>query len=448
VKTQERTERYALPLSLAWDDATSAPFEAPLAIARVRRGPRVGYLTDGFASAKFARTILAGLARGADATPDAHGFVYAPAPALADIAPDATIDWLAAEQSNSTLVVGRQAVVKLFRRLVEGIHPETEMVRALTERGFTGIASLMGDVTYISPEGARFAVAVVQRFVENQGDGFQWLLDQVGRLIDDRAVTEDSDHPDFETLENFIEVIGRRLGEMHLVLAQPSDNPDFAPVIADAETVIAWRARVRHQLHAAFLAIENHAASKGEDTAARLKDVLSRRDAIIAAAEAGLENGEGSTLTRIHGDLHLGQVLVAGGDVVIIDFEGEPLKPLSERRAKNSPLRDVAGMARSFDYVAGIVARNDKLAVSGPGAERAAKLLQEFGEKARTAFLAGYGVGRDAPFEAREKKLLAIFALEKAAYEIVYEANNRPDWIDVPLAGFLRLADSLTGDAA
>jgi maltose alpha-D-glucosyltransferase/alpha-amylase len=410
-------ERYALPLAITWEDAPSNPFESPLALARVRRGARMGLLTDGFATAKFARTILSGLAQGCGP----GTLSCSRASAFVEIASDAEIEWPGAEQTNSTLIVGRAAVIKLFRRLVQGIHPEAEMVRELTERGFTGIASLMGDVTYKDA-----AVAVVQRFVENQGDGFSWSLEQVGRLIDDKAVTDNETGGDLEAYRNFIEVVGRRLGEMHTVLAQPSDNPDFAPETADAGTIESWRAKLRAQLDAAFAVRE-----------------LGDREAVLAAADRSLTQSEGLALTRIHGDLHLGQVLVAAGDAIIIDFEGEPTKPLTERRAKNSPLRDVAGMLRSFDYVGGVVQRNDKIVNTSQSANRAKTLLEEFGRTARDAFLKGYVEGRGRLLDAREEKILAVFALEKAAYEIVYEANNRPDWIDVPALGFARLAAAL-----
>jgi maltose alpha-D-glucosyltransferase/alpha-amylase len=410
-------ERYALPLAIAWEDLPAHPFETALALARVRRGARIGLLTDAFAVPAFARAILAGLGRGCSA----GGLVCRAGPALVDLPPDAEIEWPGAEQSNSTLIVGRRAVVKLFRRLVDGIHPEAEMVRELTERGFTGIASLMGDVYYRDA-----AVAVVQRFIDNQGDAFNWSLEQVGRLIDDRAVAENNAGSDFESCRNFIAAAGRRLGEMHAILARPSDNPDFAPERVTAQTIADWRDRLRAQL---------------ERTAA-LRD-LGDREAFLARADTALAEAEGLPLSRIHGDLHLGQILVAGGDAIIIDFEGEPAKPLAERRGKNSPLRDVAGMLRSFDYVGGVVERTDRLVSTSQSAERAHALLAEFGQMARAAFLEGYVQGRGRPLEEREERLLAVFALEKAAYEIAYEANNRPDWIDVPLAGFAALAKRL-----
>jgi maltose alpha-D-glucosyltransferase/alpha-amylase len=245
-------------------------------------------------------------------------------------------------------------------------------------------------------------------------------------MIDDQAVSESENGNDFESYRNFITVVGRRLGEMHTVLVQPSDNPDFAPQAATGETITAWRAGLRAQI----------------ETAAALHD-LGDREGILAKADEALSQAEGLSLTRIHGDLHLGQVLVAGGDATIIDFEGEPAKPLAERRAKNSPLRDVAGMLRSFDYVRGVVERNDRLVSTSQSADRARALLEEFGDMARAAFLDGYAKGRGRPLDARENRVLAVFALEKAAYEIAYEANNRPDWIAVPLAGFAKLAEQL-----
>jgi len=446
VTTAGSVARYALPLVAGWEDpAASGPFEASLAMARVRRGSRVGLLTDGFASPKFARAILSALRREDNDGPGPR-LIYTPAPDLIDIPADAEIVWLGADQSNSTLIVGRAVIIKLFRRLAEGIHPETEMIRVLTERGFGGIATLQGDVSYEDADGQRIAVAIVQRFAENQGDGFKWSLEKVGRLVDERAVATGDDEHVFDTYEKFMQVVGRRIGEMHAVLAEDSSNADFAPQIADGTKVASWRKEMAEQLRAAFAVIAVPPPGKTED-ARGYREQFSNPDDVLNAADRALGEAEGIPLTRIHGDLHLGQILVAGSDVVIVDFEGEPLKPLGARRAKNSPLRDVAGIFRSLDYVAGTVARKEKLAFAGAGTDRASALLQKFAEKARAALLNGYGEGRGAPLTAREARLLLIFALEKAAYEIVYEASNRPDWFDIPVAGFVELADRIVRGA-
>jgi maltose alpha-D-glucosyltransferase/alpha-amylase len=441
VASQDRSERYALPLAVAWEELPPAPFEAALALARVRRGSRIGLLTDGFASPRFARTILARLALAAAPQPDASGLVFSPVPNLPEIPAGAELEWPGVEQSNSTVVVGRAAVIKLFRRLVEGVHPEAEMVRELTARGFGGIASLLGGIDHVDPDGRRASVAVVQKFVENQGDGFRWSVETATRVIDEHAVASSDTPPDISSYRNFIKTVGRRVGQMHAVLAQPSANPDFAPGVADESSVQQWRERMRQQLEGAFGAIEGHAVSATDPVRA----LTAKRDAVFAGAARAMTGVLGLPITRIHGDLHLGQLLVAGDDIVIIDFEGEPLKPLAERRAQNSPLRDVAGMLRSFDYVGGVVMRSETLAKGGPAAERALKLLRDFGKAARRAFLTGYAAGRGKRFELREQRLLMLFALEKAAYEIVYEASNRPDWLDLPVQGFVKLANRLPG---
>jgi maltose alpha-D-glucosyltransferase/alpha-amylase len=194
------------------------------------------------------------------------------------------------------------------------------------------------------------------------------------------------------------------------------------------------------QLDQAFRALESYSGAQME----LASDLLSKREDIVRHLRRLVANSIGALCTRIHGDFHLGQVLVAGTDVVIIDFEGEPLKSLKERRAKMSPMRDVAGMIRSFDYAAGVVEREGQLSASGLGHARAHALLDDFRRTAQTAFLAGYDEGRGSALTSQEQKLVTAFAIEKAAYEITYEAANRPDWIDIPLRGLSALVAGVT----
>jgi maltose alpha-D-glucosyltransferase/alpha-amylase len=408
-------ERYSLPAAIAWDEEPPAPFEAALALARARRGPHLGLLTDGFANPRFARTIMSGLADGCGqgVLACAKGAAFAKMPA------DAKIEWLAPEQSNSTLVIDRTAVLKLFRRLVDGLHPEAEMIRELTDRGFGGIASLMGEVRYKNS-----TAAIVQRYVENQGDGFKWSLEQIGHWVDEKTVSGANIDTDLVAYRAFIKTAGRRLGEMHAVLAQPSSNPAFTPETAGDKTIQTWRDQFMGQINQA-LALRS----------------LGDSAALFAAADKAFDLARKFPLTRIHGDMHLGQILVAADDAIIVDFEGEPAKSLEQRRAKNSPLRDVAGMLRSFDYVAGMVARRESLATNDRA--RGQELLNAYREMTRKSFLQGYAGGRGQTLKPNEEQLLTIFALEKAAYEVVYEANNRPDWIDIPVEGFQALAARL-----
>jgi maltose alpha-D-glucosyltransferase/alpha-amylase len=169
--------------------------------------------------------------------------------------------------------------------------------------------------------------------------------------------------------------------------------------------------------------------------------VMEGREKAAAIVGVLARSAHGATLTRIHGDLHLGQVLVANGDVYIIDFEGEPVKPVAQRRAKNHPLRDVAGMIRSFDYAGAVVKRKslaNQAHVADPSRDA---FLDSFVERATQCFLSGYREAFPTRDEQREQNLLRLFLIEKAAYEVAYEAANRPSWIDVPLHGLAQLID-------
>ncbi|HEY1637230.1 MAG TPA: maltose alpha-D-glucosyltransferase [Rhizomicrobium sp.] len=437
VTAGEATTRYALPISIAWEDEGTCPFEGPLAFARARRGRRVGLLTDGFASARFARSLLSNLARNATVPFDHSEIRFGAMPnARLDLPPDAEIEWPSVEQSNSTCIVGRRAVIKLLRRVTPGVHPEAEMGRVLTERGFAGIAPMLGEVRRVDENGEASALAIVQAFVANQGDGSAWTREMLTRIIDEQSVAPREGNP-FEPYEQFARVLGRRTGEMHAVLTQPSEDSDFSPELANERTLQLWLQRAQRQLEDAFGALGKYAGKEP----ILVQRLVSRREEAFQQIRRLFADNIGALRTRIHGDFHLGQVLVAGSDVIIIDFEGEPLKPLNERRAKLSPLRDVAGMLRSFDYAAEIVRRERQLSDAGPAHLRADSLLAEFRHFAENAFLAGYTAGRGHSLSAGERRLTAGFAIQKAAYEIVYEAAHRPDWIHIPLRGLAALLE-------
>jgi maltose alpha-D-glucosyltransferase/alpha-amylase len=429
---------YALPMAIAWEDVPPAPFEAPLAFARARRARRVGLLSDGFASGSFAHAILGGLAAQARIAFGKAEIEFLPlGDAAAKIPLDAPIEWPGAEQTNSSLVIDRQAIVKLFRRVVRGIHPEAEMARVLTERGFTGTPSLIGEVVRRHASGDTSALAVVEAYVANQGDGSQWTHEQLTRVIDEQAVAPMTEIQEaLASYWAFVGALGRRVGEMHTILAQQSEDPAFTPETVDGDNVKIACEGARDQLKAALKALVR---TEDKDRRHLVAQLASRRDEVLEMLARLLESGLGSLRTRIHGDLHLGQVLVCGSDVAIIDFEGEPLRPLKERRAKRSPMRDVAGMVRSFDYAAGIIERERKLAPGAPGEARASKLLADFRRLAENKFLEAYGEGRGRALDEAERNVVRAFAIEKAAYEIVYETNNRPDWVDIPLRGLANL---------
>jgi maltose alpha-D-glucosyltransferase/alpha-amylase len=447
----ERFERYTLPLTVAWEDATPHPFEAPLALARVRRGRRVGLLTDAFASPVLPRAMILGLKGKAVVELECGGrIVCRPTIAMdtAELDDDAEIHWPGTEQTNSTLLIGHQAVVKMFRRLTAGTHPEAEMSRMLTERGFGGAPALLGDIVRIGSDGQEYTLAVMQKFVDNQGDGWAWSLDLLKRIVEEGSTPFGRDESSvFGPYTTFARTLGRRLGEMHATLAQPSENPDFAPTHATSDDVEAWRNQASEELAHAIDSLASRANLSDAD-AELVRAIAKNRSGLSRAMERMASGGEGALRIRIHGDLHLGQVLVAGADVQIIDFEGEPKKSLAVRRAKASPFRDIAGLIRSFDYVAAQIGRNVQVnEAATEGGARAEDLLQRFRSEAEAAMLAGYGEGSGDALPPINQGLLDLFVLEKAAYEIGYEAANRPDWLAVPLRGLARLMNHILEEA-
>ncbi|WP_349371051.1 maltose alpha-D-glucosyltransferase [Salinarimonas sp.] len=447
ITTTSGPERYALPLAISWDDEPPAPFAPQLAMARVRMGRRVGYLTDGFAMPGFARALTHGLAEGSVLPTQTGEIRFNATTHFAEHAPaeDAEIEWLTAEQSNSTLIVGRQAVFKLLRKLTAGIHPEAEMSRYLTENGFANSPPLLGEVVHVARDGTPTTLALVQGFVLNQGDGWQWTLNYLDRTIDELSTHSEEEIAEngheFETYHAFARNLGHRLAEMHGVLGRETAADDFRPETAGGEDVARLRDGVRSQLEAAFAAIEAYGEWDHEEDAAQARTVLDSRERLLALVDEKAQAIAGTPRIRIHGDLHLGQLLVAGNDVMIIDFEGEPAKSLADRRAKASPLRDVAGVIRSFDYAASNLKKH-RHTPQGPLTEaRGAQLRSLFRQVAEEAFLEGYR--EVAPEGVSNSSLLDLFILEKAAYEICYEAANRPAWLDVPLNGFAHVAERL-----
>jgi maltose alpha-D-glucosyltransferase/alpha-amylase len=345
------------------------------------------------------------------------------------------------------MIVGDVAMLKLFRRVSAGPHPEAEMGRYLTEQGFANMAPLLGEVVRVDADGERHTLAVAQGFIRNQGDAWTWTLDLLMRgLADLTAGTEEAQATETEQHEDYgaiATLLGRRLGEMHAVLARETDDAAFTPARADADIAAQWADQAEQQLAAAFAALDV-ARDWDAEAAQDLEIVTAERDGLGATIRALAEAASGAMVTRIHGDLHLGQVLVANGDVYIIDFEGEPAKPLAVRRAKNHRLRDVAGMLRSFDYAAAVMKRRSVATQAHVADPQRDAFLRTFVEGAVQCFLAGYADVLPAEDAAAEQALLRLFLIEKAAYEIAYEAANRPAWIDVPLHGLAQLVAQVT----
>jgi maltose alpha-D-glucosyltransferase/alpha-amylase len=341
-----------------------------------------------------------------------------------------------------------------LRRIENGVHPEAEIGRTLAERGYRNTSPALGEIRRVSPDGQSRTLAVVQGFLRNQGDGWTWVLAYLARALEDAAMATQAGHDGATTAElmapyeTFAATIGTRLAELHACLAQPSDDPAFAPETATKDDVTRWEAQAQDQLDLAFEALDKAKANLDPDSAAVAAKFLGKRREIhdLVRKLAGARNA--GLKTRIHGDFHLGQILVVQNDIHIIDFEGEPAKPLKARRAKASPLRDVAGILRSFDYAAAATV-NNRQPTSPKLDEKQLDLLQRFTAAAGDAFRKAYQmVLAEAPHPwidpESDDRLLRMFLIEKAAYEICYEAANRPAWIAFPLRGLNRLLDRKT----
>jgi maltokinase len=324
---------------------------------------------------------------------------------------DAAVRAIGVEQSNSSLVFGSDLVLKVFRKLEPGTNPELEMLRFLTAREFPNIAPLRGWYEY---DGRSYAatLGVAQEFLPEARDGWELALDQIA-----------TDPQGF--LERLAS-LGTVTAEMHSVLASDSNDPAFIPEEPSNEAMSLLTATIDEEIERIFVRLPDDErlapiAGRGQDVRERL------------AQRSGLSPG--GHVIRTHGDFHLGQTLYTPRGWVIIDFEGEPARPLPERRQKRSPLRDVASMLRSFAY-----------ATSALEILRGQPAPADFEQCARETFLEHYFDAVDATLlpggSAAVANLLAIFELEKAIYELQYELDNRPDWVTIPVAGILRMLES------
>jgi maltose alpha-D-glucosyltransferase / alpha-amylase len=452
VRLRDRAERYLVPAGIAWEGATPQPLPQQLAMARVRRGRRVGYITDAFSFEALPRAIM-GWLRERAVFPMEGGEIRCLGEPGIDALPDQSqgpIRWLATEQSNSSLIIGNVAMIKLIRRVSPGVHPEAEMTRRLTFCGFANAPQLLGEIVRVDSKDIPSTLFIIQNAVPNQGDAWTWILDNLRRALEDAALEEEtgdrSSHT-FTLVHDFVAVIGKRLGEMHVALAAETNDLAFAPEVADDEVISGWVKDAAEQIERSMGELERAKQTLSPERQGLAESVLSRKADLIAGLPALAEHGRGGLSIRIHGDFHLGQILVSQSDAYIIDFEGEPLRSLEQRRRKTTPLRDVAGFLRSLDYASASFELPEGDATPQIVRERRERLLTQFRRESTTAFLLAYwhavkGEERLGLGPAKEL-LLNLMMLEKAAYEISYEAANRPNWLAIPLRGFAAAANRL-----
>jgi maltose alpha-D-glucosyltransferase / alpha-amylase len=382
--------------------------------------------------------------------------------------PDLTSRVLSAEQSNSSIVYGDRFILKLFRKVEPGLNPDVEISEFLTDQEFPNTPPLTGYLEYRPDAGAPVQYGILQGFVPNQGDAWNYTMDSLSRFFEEALASTEApklpaggaQHPLVlmhqeipadvrELIGEYLEsarLLGQRTAEMHIALTDPTAGPDFAPE--------PYTDHYRQGLYHGMLALANRSLQLLREKVSSLPEPVASEARFVLEHEGEVRSRFGllrstridTVRIRHHGDFHLGQVLYTGQDFIIIDFEGEPARPLSERRLKRSPVRDVAGMVRSFQYAA-YASLFGQVAGLTPRPE-AAELVSAWAELwtawVSATFVKGYlARAGDAAFVPKTPEsrriLLDAFLLEKVIYEIAYELNNRPEWVRIPLHGITKL---------
>ena len=416
----------------------------------MRQKARVGILYGAFGDDRFCRALVHGMQSGLT-LPLGHGKAqFRATGAIADLAAAVAepVRHPALEQSNTAVYFGNRLFLKGYRRLQLGINPEVEVGCFLTEKStYPNIVPVAGAVEYHRPGGKVMALALLQSYVENQGDCWNYTVDYLERYLAEH-LAEPTKHDNGASHAFFLgqmEILGRRTGELHQAFARKTGDAAFDPEPVDADIVARWLDNIRQEAVATFDRLEDRRAAMPESLHAACNRLLTQRPALLELMNTQTLNGLKATRTRYHGDFHLGQVLLVQDDFIITDFEGEPARPLAERRAKHSPLRDVAGMLRSFSYAAA-VAVNRCTTERPADRKQIGPLAQSWENETEAAFLASYrkaiaGCPSWPANEQHAKRLIDLFLIEKALYELRYEMDNRPDWLAIPLFALLRKID-------
>jgi maltose alpha-D-glucosyltransferase/alpha-amylase len=440
------TANYLLPLTVEWRRFESEHRNAN-ALAAVRRGPREGTLLDATTDATFISLVLNKIRASETIASDGIQLEFRPVSAFPEVDPAAieNVRAINTEQSNTTALVGDAFVVKLFRRLEPGINPEIEIGHFLTQTApFANVPSLVGTVELTDAAG-RSAVAVVHRFVENQGDAWSVTNAYLDRYVEEQLLltAEAAEGSDEQTAYlRRMHQVGKRVAELQLALASRDDVPEFAPEPITASDIEIWTHDVLERAERVFAELEHRRASLKESDRALVEAIIPHRDSLPAHLRRLLPANIEAMKIRHHGDLHLGQMLVVKEDVVIIDFEGEPRRSIEERRRKAPPARDLAGLIRSIDYSA-TAALMRSLESSPDEHGKVEQALDAWREHSVDAILSAYrqflADPRLWPREPAASGMFDFFLLEKALYEIEYELAHRPDWLRVPLIGIARI---------
>jgi maltose alpha-D-glucosyltransferase/alpha-amylase len=481
--TEGEPDIYVLPLGLAIGPKAEHLLRMfpQAAIARVQaRGKRPTEETliyDALWDGDFTGSLLHSIMRRRRFRADGDEVAAFPTPSLQAILPSGAPvpepSVLQREQSNSTVVFGNRLIMKFFRRLEPGINPELEIGRVLDDQDFPNAPRLAGALEYRSPHKEPATLAILHQYIQNEGDAWQYTLDFLTSYFE-RALTARMGDSEKVLLNKSpvnlaaerlppgaVEIMGpylesarllaERTAQLHRALAKPTDDPAMKPEpLTDLHRRAMYHS-IAGQVDQKFQLLRERLNILPEDTRASALAVLERQGETARCARSILDHKIEAMRIRCHGDYHLGQVLYTGKDFVIIDFEGEPARLLGQRRIKHTPLRDVAGMLRSFHYAAHAHMIGSGASIRSEDAARLKEWARLWYACSGAVFLKSYlELTADASFlpHSREqlKILLDIAMLEKVIYELGYEMNNRPDWVRIPLEGILQLLEGYHGE--
>jgi len=446
--------------------------------ARIKDREQTGVLYDALWSPDFSRTLLSAIARGDRFTGETGTLIASPTKAYRDlINGEAELEpaVLKAEQSNTSVAYGDRGLLKVYRRVENGINPDLEIGRILTTMNFPHSPPLAGSLEYVRANDETVTVAILQGFVHNQGDAWKYSLEafdqfsmrcraqQSGReyaLTPAGTLTEmaQKDIPPLvrELIGpylNSVARIGQRTGELHVALANVHDNPDFTPEPFSLEYRRSRYASMRRLASQTCSLLKGRFSGLPSETEQEARRVVSEEPRILDRFRAFLELETCALRIRCHGDYHLGQVLWTGQDFLISDFEGEPARPLSERRMKHTPILDVAGMLRSFYYVpyAALSRQQANFFAEGVGGRLDPWIRFWYGWVSLEFLKSYFRVVERASFwpesQGELQVLLDAHLLEKAVYEVSYELNHRPEWVRIPVRGLWEILEMTTSNA-
>jgi maltose alpha-D-glucosyltransferase / alpha-amylase len=434
---------YFVPFAIAYEDGDEGRFQKlqPAAFARVRQQATVGVLADATLDEAFCRSVIEGIEVGAEIRTEKGSVRLFATQRYSDIRGDAPgplpITAMSALSSNTSVRAADVFFLKFYRRLQSGINPELEIGRYLTEAvEFPHIVPVAGAAEYRNAEGATVTLALLQAFVINQGDGWDYTINYLNRFVADHRTSIARVEDVHGAYLQLVKTLATRTAQLHQALATPTENPDFSPVPLRAEDIARWRANIGQEARKTLTLLSERLKHLPAGVSADAETLLSRQEALLTHIETAVPRLPDSLRIRCHGDYHLGQVLLKRNDFIIVDFEGEPGRAMAERREKHSPLRDVATMLRSFSY-AGWTAFLKSQPQSSEEEQTLRALLDSWERDSRQVFLSAYdSIAQPAGLYHswdEAQGLIQLFELEKALYEVRYELGNRPDWAVIAL---------------